>query len=402
MDSGVDMKSRRSARWAAYGASLAMTGALSLSACATLPAAGPSTRAVKNSDGQPLDSAAVRVVDVDAVTVRRLATFEPPASLALSLGDAPVAAGLIGTGDILDISIWEAPPAVLFGSPAGAAGVSEATSVARSTQLPEQAVSRAGTITVPFAGTIMAAGRPTQEVAADIRSRLTGKAHDPQVIVRLSRNATSNVTVVGEVTNSMRMPLTAKGERLLDALAGAGGVRQPVNKMTIQVTRGDHVEAMPLAAVIRDPQQNIRLQAEDVITLLFQPYSFTVLGAAKINQEIPFEGTGLTLSQALGRMGGLEDQRASPRGVFIFRFEDAGLFGEDGRSLGSTKGGKVPVIYRVDMKDPKTLFVAQSFPIKDKDVIYVSNAPLADFSKFLQALSQIVYPIATIQNARIF
>ncbi len=222
------------------------------------------------------------------------------------------------------------------------------------------------------------------------------------MIVRLASNATSNVTVVGDVTNNMRMPLTAKGERLLDALAGAGGAKQPVGKMTIQVTRGSLVEAMPLEAVIKDPRQNIRLQADDVVTLLFQPYSFTVLGAANKNEEVPFEGTGLTLSQALGRMGGLNDQRANPKGVFIFRFEDPKVFAGSAQALPTTPEGKVPVIYRVNMRDPTTLFVAQSFPIKDKDVIYISNAPLADFAKFLQAISQVVYPIAVIQTTNIF
>ena len=38
------------------------------------------------------------------------------------------------------------------------------------------------------------------------------------------------------------------------------------------------------------------------MTAFFQPYSFTVLGAAGKNDEIRFEGAGITLSQALGRM----------------------------------------------------------------------------------------------------
>jgi polysaccharide export outer membrane protein len=276
-----------------------------------------------------------------------------------------------------------------------------APSIARNTPLPDQMVGTTGIITVPFAGAIQAAGRTPQEIAADIRGRLIDKAHDPQVIARVARNAAFNVTVVGEVANSIHMPFTAKGERLLDALASAGGVKQPVGTMTMQVTRGDKVNAMSLEAVIKDPRQNIRLQADDVVTLLFQPYSFTVLGAARNNQEIPFEGTGLNLSQALGRMGGLDDQRANPKGVFIFRFEDPAVFSGSGSPIATTQDGKVPVIYRVNMRDPTTLFVAQSFPIKDKDVIYISNAPLADFQKLLQAVSQAIYPIAVIQTSNI-
>jgi polysaccharide export outer membrane protein len=108
----------------------------------------------------------------------------------------------------------------------------------------------------------------------------------------------------------------------------------------------------------------------------------------------------VTLSQAFGRMGGLEDQRANPKGFFIFRFENPDVFDDPDKSK-MTPDGKIPVIYRVNLRDPKTLFVAQTFLIEDKDVIYVSNAPLADFSKFLQAVSQIVYPIATIQSSNL-
>ncbi|MCW2366809.1 polysaccharide export outer membrane protein [Sphingobium sp. B7D2B] len=384
-------------------------GAASLAAflpgCAVLPAAGPSRGAITHAaDGAVADSK-IKIVDVTSDVAQRLLDANHSPGFDEVFGQGIVPGMIVNRGDTLDIAIWEAPPAVLFGSFAGAQSSEPQRGVtqAQGSALPEQMVSHAGTISVPFVGSVYAAGRTTDDIASDIRSGLQGKAHDPQVIVRLSQNFTSSVTVVGEVSNSIRMPLTAKGERLLDALASAGGVRQPVGKMTIQVTRGAIVSAMPLDSVIRDPAQNVRLRSGDVVTLLFQPYSFTVLGAARANQEIVFEATGLTLSQALGRMGGLDDQRANPQGVFIFRFEDIGTITEAERhEFITTKDGKVPIIYRVNMKNPSTLFVAQSFPIRDKDIIYVSNAPLVDFSKFLQAVSQIVYPIATIQNTNIF
>lgn len=385
--------------------------ALLLASCATLSASGPSKKGVSSAAHSEVDAVPVQLVEVDDAVTRRLVSTIKPPRFSDEFGNVPPAGAIVGRGDTLDISIWEAPPAALFGalvgggpsSPLMGASSTAQLSVARSASLPEQMVDQDGLIRVPFAGAIAAAGRTPQQIARDIVSKLAGKANDPQVIVRLAQNATSNVTVVGDVAESSRMPLTARGERLLDALASAGGVKQPVGKMTIQLTRGDHVEAMPLEYVIKDPKENVRLQADDVVTLLFQPYSFTVLGAARSNQEVTFEGRGLTLAQALGRMGGLEDQRADPRGVFIFRFEDPRVFADSQASpLPRTAEGKVPVIYRVNMKDAKTLFVAQSFPIKDRDLIYITNAPLADFSKFLQAVSQIVFPIATIQNANIF
>jgi polysaccharide export outer membrane protein len=153
---------------------------------------------------------------------------------------------------------------------------------------------------------------------------------------------------------------------------------------------------MPLESVIRDPRQNVILQPDDVMTVLFQPYSFVALGATNRNEEVPFEATGVTLAQAMGRVAGLQDARADVKGVFLFRLEDpAVLTPEERTSARTTPDGKVPVIYRINLKDPATFFVAQSFPIRDKDVLYVSNAPLADFQKFVNVIYSTLLPVAT-------
>jgi polysaccharide export outer membrane protein len=295
----------------------------------------------------------------------------------------------VGAGDVLEVSIWEAPPATLFGSTVLDPRLGAAT--ARVTTFPEQMVSHEGTINVPFAGAVPAAGKSPQQVETEIARRLQGKANQPQVLVRVTRNVTSNVTVVGEVTQSVRMPLTAKGERLLDSIAAAGGVRQPVGKMTVQVTRGEVVQAMALDSVIQDPKQNIVLQPGDVVTALFQPLSFTALGATGKNEEVFFEAQGITLAQALARSGGLQDHRADAKGVFIFRYEEPLVLGIAGENPPLTPDGKVPVIYRVDLKDPRSFFVAQGFPIRNKDVMYVSNAPAAELQKFLNILTSVVF-----------
>jgi len=369
---------------------------LSLSACSFMTAAGPSSRAVNHADQQTVANADIRIIDVTDAVARQVIASNRSALFSEILGDGMPVGSVIGAGDVLDIAIWEAPPAALFGVAGGDPRLTSSTSTARGTTLPEQMVNSDGRITIPFAGSVPAAGRTPQQIERDIMARLAGKAHQPQVIIRLVRNATSNVTVVGEIANSTRVPLTAKGERLLDILAAAGGVKQPVGKMTIQITRGDRVASLPLEAVIKDPHQNIRLQPDDVVTALFQPYSFTALGATGRNEELPFEGTGITLAQALGRVAGLQDLRADVRGVFIFRLEDPAALGlAPGAEVRTTPDGKVPVIYRIDMKNPAAFFIAQGFPIRNKDVLYVSNAPLADVQKFVNVLSSTIFPIAS-------
>lgn len=358
-----------------------------LGGCGTLPSSGPSRNSV--IDSAPSSKFPLKVVDVDNSVARRVLGSEKRVRFDDVFAGDKGPGYQVGAGDVLEVSIWEAPPATLFGSTVLDPRLGAATT--RVTTFPEQMVSYEGTINVPFAGMVPAAGKAPQQVEVEIARRLQGKANQPQVLVRVTRNATSNVTVVGEVTQSVRMPLTAKGERLLDAVAAAGGVRQPVGKMTLQVTRGDVVQAMALDNVIQDPKQNIVLQPGDVVTALFQPLSFTALGATGKNEEVFFEAQGITLAQALARSGGFQDQRADAKGVFIFRYEEPLVLGVAGENPPLTPDGKVPVIYRVDLKDPRSFFVAQGFPIRNKDVMYVSNAPAAELQKFMNILTSVVF-----------
>ena len=378
-----------------------LAGLVGLAGCNTqMPTAGPHTDAVFESLKAPAVSGAVQIINVDAGVARSLMAQHQQSSFADSLGNAPASdlSTVIGVGDVLDVSLWEAPPATLFGvGPVDP----RMPSTVRSTSLPEQIVDRDGTIRVPFAGTIRALGRTPQEVQAEIVKNLNGKANRPEAIVRIVRYASSMVTVVGEVANSVRMPLTPLGERVLDALAQAGGVRQSVNRMTVQVTRGDTYSSMPLDQVIRDPKQNIRLRGGDVITALYQPLSFTALGATGKNEEIPFEAQGITLAQALARSGGLNDNRSDPKGVFIFRFEPADALEWPTQPVRATPEGRVPVVYRINIANAESFFVMQSFRMKDRDVIYVSNAPTVELQKFLNLVFTVTYPVLnTIQLTR--
>ena len=379
--------------------SIGVCSALVLSGCASqgewLSRSGPNVKEVQTATAPAKLNGMQLVVVNDAVARKLLESHKQ--NLFSGVFAATTQPGyVVGAGDVVEISVWEAPPATLFGG--GAIDARVGPSTTRVTSFPEQMVNSDGMVNMPFAGQVRAAGRNPQQIEADITRLLKGKANQAQVLVRVIRNATSNVTVVGEVTTSLRMPITAKGERLLDALAAAGGTRQPVNKMTLQMTRGNQVQALPLETIIRDPKQNIVLQPGDVVTALYQPLSYVVLGATGKNEEINFEAQGISLSQALARAGGLKDERADARGVFIFRLEEPTAL-DWPQPLATTPDGKVPVIYQLDLNDPASFFVAQSFSVNNKDVLYVSNAPAAELQKFLNIVGSVLGPVIGVRAA---
>jgi polysaccharide export outer membrane protein len=379
---------------------------LVLAGCSSLGAGGPNPMQIRAASKETLAGAQITIVDVDDIVVRRILAAGGIGLFSQSLGDAPPTGNLIGPGDTLSVTIWEAPPAALFGANTSFGGSASSDLVAATaglgqrSGLPDMTVDANGRITVPFAGAVPAAGRTPQEVEREIAGRLAGKAHEPQVSVRVSQNASATVAVVGDDGKATRVPLTPRGERLLDVLTSAGGVSKPVGKVMVEVTRAGKVADMPLESVIRNPSENIRLGPDDVVTALYQPFSFTALGAAGNSAEIPFEATGTTLAQALGRMGGLKDDRANIRGVYIFRFEDpAALDPAIAATARRTPDGRIPVIYRIDLGRASTLFAAQGFPMRNKDVLYVSSAPLSDLQRFIGMLSSMAFTLIGLGQA---
>ncbi|MEE4287830.1 MAG: polysaccharide biosynthesis/export family protein [Erythrobacter sp.] len=372
-----------------------------LSGCTTLGAAGPSSGQVRKIDGEAYAGNQIALVELDPQTWQRVSAFEQSQSLAQRLGSGGLGVAgpgnlMIGPGDVLDIALWEAPPAVLFG---GGGVIPGLDAGAQNRPVVQQVVDGEGSITVPFAGRILVGGRTPAEVERAIVGRLTGRANDPQASVRLVQNDSRNVTVLGEVAQSRRVPLGPRGERLLDIIASAGGTRAPVHQTTVQVSRAGTSAVMPLDAIIADPAQNIRMQPEDVVTVQHQPYSFIALGAVARSAEIPFEGRGISLAQALARIGGLRDNSANIRGVFVFRLEDPAAIAPAERGTTQMTGdGRVPVVYRLDLSDARGFFVAQDFMIRDQDVIYVATAPGAEIREFLATVTSLAFSAIAIGN----
>jgi polysaccharide export outer membrane protein len=367
-----------------------------LSACSHwLPTSGPSS--IKMNQAAEADTSIIQLVDITPAVTQRLALSQKRQSFAESFTELRVNSYLVNPGDIIEVSIWEASPAMLFGVAPAAAAFS-ASSGSKASTLPEQMVGADGYINVPFAGRIKVAGKNLQKIETDIVKALEGKANYPQVIVRMTRNSTSTVTVVGEVVQSTMLPITPRGERLLDAIATAGGVKQPVNKVTLQLSRGSLVRDIALEKVIQDPKQNIRLFPGDVVTAYYQPLSFTALGATGKNDEINFEAQGVTLAQALARVGGVQDARANASGVYVFRFESREAVGTEFTPRVANSEGKLPIVYRLDMSDPTAFFVAQNFEIRNRDTLYVSNASAVELQKFLNILISVIYPLVNAGN----
>lgn len=372
---------------------LACSAALWVLGCAYLPGSGPLATEVIQQEDQNGDLGGFIVVDVD----ERVATIwaSQPRDTLRAFGDRRPAPDIrIGVGDTISVTIWEAAAGGLFSAAPSDRSI---TAGSRTAAIPEQSVPRDGTIQVPYAGRIRVIGLTPADVERLVVERLKGKAIEPQAVVTITKNVSNAVTVTGEVVTGSKVPLTARGDRILDVIAAAGGIRSAAHETFIQLTRGRKTITIAFNAVLADPRENIYARPDDVLTVIRQPQTFTAFGGTGKNAIVPFDATGLTLEEALAKAGGLLDDQADPGGVFLLRFEPLELVRKlaPGRQLPSD-GNLIPVVYRLNLRTTRALFLARAFQIRDKDIVYVAVAPSVPLRKFLAMVGSVVSPAISI------
>ena len=366
---------------------LALLIASILAGCSTLPRDGPSNRAVVRGATENADYA---IVDLDYAAAERIKAVADQTfgSLAGAASLAPV--DVIGEGDQLAIAIYE-PSGALFGGGGGNDGIRSGNQT-----LPAVVVDRNGNVAVPFAGPVRVSGLTTTEAAGAIRRALIGRVGNPQVSVTLATNVSNAVTVLGEVRQPGRAPLSTNADTILDVIAAAGGASRPSQDVEVQIRRGDQTFVAPLTAVTTRFAENIRLQSGDQINLVYQPRRFSSFGAlgAVTQQDMP--AGDLTLADALSRSGGLNDGAANARSVLIFRFERPEVAEALGLTQPATPKG-VPVVYRLNLEEGVGFFTASSFLIQPNDIIYAPRALSAEVGKFfglVQQVTRVVYDLS--------
>ncbi len=356
-----------------------------------LPSSGPIAYDVASQEGSSDQASGYLTVDITE-QVASISSSQPRDSFSRTfLGQVPAPDLRVGVGDSVVVTVYEAAAGGLF-----SAGVNDRSSSAgsRTAIVPEQVVARDGTIKVPYAGRLRVAGlRPTNVEDAVVKA-LQGKAIEPQAVVTITKNYSNSAVVGGEVGSPGRIPLNPRGDRLLDVIASAGGIRIGSHEAFIRLTRGKRTVSVAYNAILAAPGENIYVLPGDVVTLVRDPQTFTTFGAAGRSEKVPFDASGLTLEEALAKAGGLLDNRADPGGIFLFRFEPAALAARiaPNRPLPSA-GDLIPVVYRLDLRQANSFFLARSFPIRDKDIVYVANSASDPVLKFLTLVGTVTSPV---------
>ncbi len=361
-----------------------------LQACSTLPSAGPRKGQVSNEYEDDQQARQFELIDVSPAVVQILKQRDG-ASFAETYGvEAPPPKLVVRKGDALSITLWEAGAQPLFSS---ATSLTESGG-ARAAVLPQQTVGTDGSISIPFSGRVRVEGLSLSEIESAVRTALRGKAARPQALVTKVSSSGDSVTVIGEFVNGGVFPLTSRGERLLDILAAAGGVKAPAYETIVGLTRDGQTTRVPLTQLLAQPRENVFVYPGDILSISRKSNSYTVFGATATNAQIKFEDDEINLVEAVAKAGGLNDHRADPRGVYLLRSESTAIASSlsGGQNVPSVNG-HTPVVYRLDLTQVNSYFLGRQIAMRDGDVLYVANAPATTMQKLFQLIGLVTQPV---------
>ncbi|APG95623.1 polysaccharide biosynthesis/export family protein [Sinorhizobium americanum] len=349
---------------------------VALSACAR-PADGPNPSDIYNARIAGTNER-IQVVDL-AKAPMGVTSSAPLSYLPTDKGLSPMrSAGYMDQrlrrGDVIEVTIIDSGEEALFSS-----ANSKTLNLGRFT------VDSSGFVTLPFVGRQRVLESTPEGLQAQIVSGLRGTAVNPQAIVTVVEKPTTGIVVNGDVRAAGRFPLTARKERVLDAIALAGGASSAPGSATVTLMRGKQRSSVPLARLLEDSSQNVYLLPDDQVFVENDAPSFTAIGAFRSVGEFEFEQGKLTLAQALARAGGLLDDRADARNFYVFRNEQVFIQpgGADLKTAALPVVSSKPVIYRVNLRDVANFALMQQFKMQNGDMLYASNAGLVDAAKLI-------------------
>jgi polysaccharide export outer membrane protein len=131
------------------------------------------------------------------------------------------------------------------------------------------------------------------------------------------------------------------------------------------------------------------------------PEIFLAFGQVGKTGPIEFGLEKITLLEAVGKAGGLMNSSADPGAFFVFRYEPASAVRQMKPDYNGRFGDKVPVVYRINLREPNAFFFAKSFRVRDRDLLYVATAPFTELQKFLQIIStttSLAQPVVTYEQ----
>ena len=322
---------------------------------------------VKSADASEPMPANVAIKPITAeLIIEQLKAAAPPSPKATNsnlanaakAAPAPVAPDYkIGPGDILSIIVWDHP---------------ELTTPAGQYRAADQAgtvVAEDGTIYYPYVGSLQVSGKTTRQVRDLLAARLSKFIEKVQLDVRMAAFRSKRVYVVGEVAKPGPQDVTDIPMTVLEAVNRAGGFSPEADHSRVLLTRKGTTYRVDIQAMYEAgaTEQNALLESGDILNV--QDRSFNkvfVLGEVAKPGSLVMTKKRSTLAEALADSGYIAQDRANPKWIYVMRGDS-----------------DVPELFHLDGSSPDAMLLADRFPLKPRDIVYVDAADVVRWNRVI-------------------
>ncbi|CAB3929639.1 polysaccharide biosynthesis/export family protein [Achromobacter insolitus] len=350
---------------------------LLLAGCGSLlSGAGPSRAAISADEGlQNYD-----LIDLSAETIGQyMRPLDKPLATHVAMPDVPEVR--LMPGDVLRVLIADSVTEGAIFAPLALGG----------TTFDSVRVDNNGKISLPYVGTVSVAGEMLGEIEKIIRKRLAGVTSDVQVRVSVTGDLSGSVLVAGAVKAPGRFSALEGPLTLLDAINRAGGPLLEPHLIRVLVRTGSRSFAYNYEELLTGANHVVAPGAEIILERARK--RFVAMGSVGDPGLHDLPSNNPSLLEVLGKIKGLDESKADPSGVFVFRMPAQpdptdGLDDKPAAESDSTQAR--PIVFRLNMKDPAAIFLARQFLVRPEDAVYVTSAMVYEWQKIIAPIVQVM------------
>ena len=349
---------------------ITVTCCVALNACMWVPGQHMNTRELGDKNNP--DLAHFQLVPITAKLIADDEAATPAPSISPELFAYQPEAYRIGPGDSLYITVWDHPELT---SPAGAQ---------QQTQANGRLVRPDGTLFYPYVGVLKASGKTVEELRRQLSRRLTKYVRSPQVDIGIIGYGSQKVTLNGAFVNTTPQFVTDTPLTLAQAIGTASINAAEADLSNVVLSRDGHDYHLDLDALSHVPQgaKDIYLKGGDHVFMSYNDHhEIYVVGEVMQPQALRFKTDSLSLTQAIGRAGGLNQDSAKGKAVYVIR-------GAKNLQQGPS------TVYQLDVSSPAAFALGGQFTVRAGDVVFVGAAGVARWNRFITQL----LPFSTILN----